>query len=182
MKKINKMMILNLLFFIFLSACEYSVTHLYIFHTNSDQEIESVAIKNEEVSLYQLPTPIKEGYTFDAWYFDSDLTNEYTSSKVYKSDYYIELFAKYSINEYSVNFHISDTEIIERKYNYDDLITPPEVEKEDYIFDGWYLDNNYEAPFNYNLMPAKNLDLYAKWINAPTKETYLVFYGYYDEI
>lgn len=45
--------------------------------------------------------------------------------------------------------------------------TIPEVmppSREGYIFDGWFTDKEYTEPFTYNVMPEKNIKLYAKWI------------------
>ena len=51
----------------------------------------------------------------------------------------------------------------------EDLPTIPQVEKEGYIFVGWYTDAAKTVPFTYDKMPAENVDIYAKW--AETAQT-----------
>ena len=42
-------------------------------------------------------------------------------------------------------------------------ITLPEVTKDGFSFDGWFLDPNFVEPFTLTSMPAKDIVLYAKW-------------------
>lgn len=46
-------------------------------------------------------------------------------------------------------------------------ITEPSIPiKDNYIFDGWYLDNGvFEKKYEFNVMPEQNITLYAKWIS-----------------
>lgn len=82
MDKTNKIFISSILLCLFMTSCEVEVNHLYIFHTYSDEAIKSVTVSKHEKDLYQLPTPTKEGYTFEGWYFDSKFTIEYSPERV----------------------------------------------------------------------------------------------------
>ena len=49
-----------------------------IFNTDSEQSIDnmSVCVACAPATYHDLPTPIKAGYEFDGWYYDSELTNK----------------------------------------------------------------------------------------------------------
>ena len=60
-------------------------------------------------------------------------------------------------------------------------LTPPT--KEGYVFDGWYLDNNtFEQEFTFDVMPAENITLYAKWIQDPLHLSLSELWGARSEI
>ena len=178
----TKNLVITILGCLMLSSCQNEINHLYIFHTYSEQEIKSKLVNKEEKELYQLPTPEKEGYTFEGWYLDSKLTNKYSPDKVVDVEYNVELYAKYTINEYKINYYLSSNEIIENKYNYNDIIENFVPEKEGYTFEGWYLDSDYEQSFDYYQMPSEDLNVYAKWESIPSNDTYLVFLGEFSDI
>lgn len=163
-----------LLFSLFLSSCEKNENYTFVYHTFSDELIKSDIVEKESVDLFQLPTPVKEGYTFDGWYLDKNFLVPYYSSNITTD--VVELFAKYTVNEYKLTFNITSTSIQEVKYNYGDIVELITPKLEGYVFNGWYLDNTFETEFNYYYMPAKDLNIYASWEQAPVKETYLVFY------
>ena len=56
-----------------------------VFNTNGGEEIASmhVCIACSPDSYEDLPTPVREGYNFEGWYYDEELTNkiEFTNSK-----------------------------------------------------------------------------------------------------
>lgn len=58
-----------------------------------------------------------------------------------------------------------------------DTINLPIVEKEGYSFEGWYYDESYSTPYITTLMPAEDINLYAKWeINQYSIQYYTLEY------
>lgn len=72
---------------------------------------------------------------------------------------------------FTINF-INGSETTSKQALYDDDISDLEYTPEcpydgDYVFDGWYADEEYTEKFDFsNPMPANNLILYAKWTPA----------------
>lgn len=175
MKKISKYsMLLMILSSMFLSSCENKEDYTFVYHTFSEQEIKSDVVDKDSVSLHQLPTPEKEGYTFEGWYLDKNYLLPYSVNGLYTD--VVELYAKYTINEYTINFFVSNDKIETKKYNYSDKIDVLTPSLSDYIFDGWYMEPELVNIFDYYYMPAKDVTVYASWKPVEQKETYLVFY------
>ena len=40
---------------------------------------------------------------------------------------------------------------------------PEDPTREGYVFDGWYLDENFETPYSFNTVVTDDITLYAKW-------------------
>ncbi|MGI6701843.1 MAG: InlB B-repeat-containing protein [Christensenellales bacterium] len=50
------------------------------------------------------------------------------------------------------------------EFDYDaDIVLSADPIKDDYAFDGWYLDETFETEFTLTKMPAQNITLYALW-------------------
>ncbi len=115
-----------------------------------------------------LPNPVREGYRFEGWYTDAALNHLFTSSTMPATN--ITLHAKWRINVYRMSFSTSTTSIADRFYEYNDSIEElPTLTRTGYTFLGWYLDSNYQAPYNLSTMPSNDVIVYAKWrINTYT--------------
>ena len=146
-----------------LSSCSSSKKITLVFYPNNNEVIDIITLDKNELESYTLPTPSKEGYTFDDWYFDNEYNNIYDSSKLNDAGIY-SLYAKYNINSYTINIHY-DEDII-YYFNYNELIELDELTKDDYIFDGYYLDENLTNEFKLVNMPSYNIDLYPKFTNV----------------
>ena len=107
--------------------------------------------------------PTREGYTFGGWYIDEELTSAFSFSIMPAEN--IELFAKWIINAYSVSFNSNGgTPISTKTFLYDsELDNLPIPSKLGYVFSNWFLDDEFEQSTNGNNMPAKNIEIYAKW-------------------
>ena len=81
-----------------------TVTYQVTFETNGAGEIGSVEVVENGV-VSDLPTPVKEGFTFDGWFTDTALTVPFDSQTKITSD--ITLYAKWT--EISENPDISDS-------------------------------------------------------------------------
>ena len=128
-----------------------------------------------------LSPAVKEGYTFIGWYDNIECTGEALRALPNGEIENKQLFAKWEINEYTVNYHDTVTNALitdsgnAEIYNVTQTITLLPVAKSGYTFMGWY-DNSacngqaIESLPNGNL---ENKDLYAKWqINEYTVQYY----------
>jgi uncharacterized repeat protein (TIGR02543 family) len=90
---------------------QYTIT----FETNEGTEVS--AITQDFNSNLSAPTnPSLEGYTFSGWYSNIEMTNEFTFATMPAED--IILYAKWSINQYEVNYIVFDND-------YDPLVGIP---------------------------------------------------------
>lgn len=116
----------------------------------------------------QLPVLEATGYIFNGWYLDKELTKKAEEGSIVTSN--IILYASWTKkeavkSEYTVSFNtsggsgISNVKVIEGNK----LERPADPVKENAIFKGWYLDNIYNEPFDFDSVIYKNLTLYAKW-------------------
>ena len=133
---------------------EYSVT----FDSNNETQPQEVIVTHGE--KVTAPKVEKEGYTFKGWYkedgeefnFDTPITDN------------IILTAKWEINKYTVTFVSGVEQHVESQtVKYGSYAEEPDVEleKENYLFRGWY---NGENEFDFKNTPIKaDIELTAKW-------------------
>lgn len=82
--------IIVLLIMIFLINCEKEIT--IEFNTNGGTHVQSVVLN--DIKLFKLPdNPIKDGFEFDGWYLDSELSKEFNHLQNLNND--IVLYAKW---------------------------------------------------------------------------------------
>ena len=148
------------LFFLFGCTVE---KYVVVFHTfDEDNVFEPVEIKQTNFVSYEFPTPTKTGYTFDGWFLDSEYTIKYDSSKL--SNGINELYAKYTINEYTIAIHNDDNTTTDYVFKYNEKVVLDEPEKDGYTFVGYYTDIELTQEFNSTNMPSENMELYPKFI------------------
>ncbi|MFP4478351.1 MAG: InlB B-repeat-containing protein [Candidatus Izemoplasmatales bacterium] len=113
-----------------------------------------------------LPVPVKEGYSFEGWYTSSDYKTEFTKDFMPAGG--ASLYGKWGINDYTMTYYTSGgTSIPSDVFQYQEaIVLPTQPIKEGFIFDGWFIDQDFTIAFNETTMPANDLDLYALWIDA----------------
>ncbi len=129
----------------------------------------SVTSQNENYStVVSEPTaPTKTGYTFVDWYVDSGFNTiwDFVNDLVGTSDF--TLYADWNLNNYLVSFDVDGgTVVSSQTIDYATLVTEPsDPTRTGYIFDGWYSDESTTSiwDFSSDTVPAKNMNLYAKW-------------------
>ncbi|HAE42533.1 MAG TPA: hypothetical protein DCG34_06375 [Clostridiales bacterium] len=139
---------------------EYVVT----FDENGGTTVDAIYSDfNEKIEEPDEPT--KTGYTFDGWFYDDvDFENEFD----FNEDKITEdttLYAKWIINEYTINFVTNGglaVAAITEDYN-TIIALSPVTTREDYDFDGWFSDEalTEEVEFPYTI--TEDITLYAKW-------------------
>ncbi len=130
-------------------------TYTVYFHPNNGSSFSYI---NQPFDTMVMPPedPIYEGYTFNGWYLDSELTQPYSFGAMPAN--IIHLYAKWSLNQYSITFDSaggSAVSAITQDYQ-SDVSTPANPTKEGYTFNGW--DQSVPAT-----MPSNDLTLTATW-------------------
>jgi uncharacterized repeat protein (TIGR02543 family) len=141
------------------------------FDSNGGSEVTAITQDfNTEVTAPSAPT--KEGYSFDGWYSDSELTSLYSFTTMPAQN--LTLYAKWAINQYTITFESnggSAVTAITQDYN-TAVSAPADPTKTDYTFSGWYTDNTtFENAYTFGTMPAGSITLYAKWVSAASSAT-----------
>ena len=77
------------------------------FETNGGTEIQSVKVDKGNC-IDEPAQPIREGYTFDGWYIDSDFEDKFYFITPIGKD--VTLYAKWTVNSYSIVYSLAGGE------------------------------------------------------------------------
>ena len=177
----------------------YTVT----FNTNGGSEIPSQTVTRDNV-VAKPNNPVKDGYSFEAWYLDEGLTTPFNFSNRISKD--TTLFAKWNKNS-EISLPVTDTEknedddtdvVLEEnqrliKFDTDGgtkipkqivvvgamVFKPLDPVKTGYTFRGWFIDENHTTPFDFDKPISTNMTIYAKWEINFYKVTF-VYDNYYN--
>ena len=159
-----------------------SIYHTLTLNYNySGRANDNQIVKNGET--FNLPSPKRDGYTFQGWYKDSKFTE---SSKVNTGDRVclgnnLTLYAKWKANTYVVSFvsNISgatgSTSNVTCTYDQNCTLTKNGFSKTGYTFQGWATTASGNKVYNNsqvvkNLATSGTVKLYGKW----TANTYVI--------
>ena len=125
----------------------------------------------EEDGIVREPTaPACEGYKFEGWYSDRELTTKYEFSTPVKKSFI--LYAKWTKEKRTVTFdgngHTPVPAPIEVEYG-EPVAKPTAPTAEGYTFLGWYTEISCDNPYDFSLPVKNNLTLYARWVDASAK-------------
>lgn len=131
------------------------------FETGDGPEISSLSV--EYGQSIPLEDPHYSGHVFLGWYLDPDYQEPLDFMDMPARD--LTLYARYEPATYQIFVHLGTGEdpiIFERTYEspIGDLDIP---ERTGFTFDGWFLDEDFDKPFNHDRMPDHDLDIYARW-------------------
>lgn len=114
--------------------------------------------------------PTQTGYTFDGWYSDENLGQEWNFDTPITED--IPLYAKWTVCTYTVTFDtnggtINSGNITEYTYG-EGAKLPTDVTRPGYTFGGWYKNSNFsgEPVKEISKTDTGNKTYYAKWLSA----------------
>lgn len=113
--------------------------------------------------------PTKLGYTFDGWYYDYNCSSNklvtFNQEDKILITQNITFYAKWTANLYNLLCHTNiNNETINNTYTYNQQLTlPTGLNKANYIFDGWFSDEALTERFTLETMPARSVNIYAKW-------------------
>lgn len=118
--------------------------------------------------------PEKAGYKFVNWVKEDGSTfnfNEQVSANVtLKADY-----IKVDETKYVVSFETNGGSTVSSiVVNPNSTILPPLSTKDNYILEGWYIDQKYETKFTKDTVINSDLTLYAKWTSTDVDKYYIV--------
>jgi uncharacterized repeat protein (TIGR02543 family) len=112
------------------------------FNTDNGELTSTTIHYTYQQTLPTLEEPTRQGHTFQGWFLDESLTTPFNIDNMPASD--IELYAKWSVNQYTVSFVSShlDQPILSNDVAYGEqpiLPTPPA--RNGYTFLGWRADD-----------------------------------------
>ncbi|HOI46357.1 MAG TPA: InlB B-repeat-containing protein, partial [Bacilli bacterium] len=162
------------IFLLFLASCVNPQTQITItFNTNGGNVIEDMIVSSTSSSV-NLPTPVKEGSTFDGWYTDAEFNSPFTIGALLTNTQ-LTLFAKWTetINQVTVIFEANGgTAISAVNVAVGGTITAPTAPtKTGFTFDGWFSDSALTTSFVFTTTITSNITLYAKWTPVVTTIT-----------
>ena len=159
---------------------EFTIT----FDTRGGSEVKPITIA--EGATITLPrNPTKEGYIFDGWYLSDEFIEKFNATQTISSN--ITVYAKWKEDggnqdekqSYTITFDTQGgSEVKSITIAEGETITlPSNPTKEGYIFDGWYLSDEFIEKFNATQTISSDITVYAKWKedgNQDEKQTYTV--------
>ena len=159
MKKITKLLIIIGILFIIAGCNNNNSDNEYVlkFETNTSVKLEDRVYEEYKSKIGELPTVTKEGYTFIGWYVNPNFLEgtEVTSETLIGKN--ITIYAKFEPNKYRINYDLDGGTVADggsfdfndNIKHYDEILTLPRLEKENYLFLGWEDPNNklYKTEF-----------------------------------
>ena len=145
------------------TAIEYTIT----FNTNGGDTItaKQIAFGTELTDDNAIPTPVKTGYTFIAWYSNEGLTTEFTATTMPANN--VDLYAKWEIIDYTITYENVDGATNNNPATYTVLtegVTLQDPTKAGYTFEGWFTDSEFETAFTgITEGSTGNITVYAEW-------------------
>ena len=110
----------------------------------------------KDTLINKIDDPIRNGYTFEGWYTDTNFTTEwdFENDSVKEDD--ITLYAKWTKNSYDVVFNSQGgSEVKGQSAKFDEKIEKPqEPTKAGYTFAGWYKEQQCENPWDFATDPS----------------------------
>jgi uncharacterized repeat protein (TIGR02543 family) len=143
---------------------DWSETFYKIIFMDGETEIDNQLVgENGTVSS---PDPTREGYTFDGWYIDPELTDVYDFDTSVIIG--IVLYAKWTLNTYTVTFMDGDrvlSGLIRNAIPHGTAVNRPETDpsKDGYIFGDWYSNSGLTTLFSFSTPITDNTIVYAKF-------------------
>ena len=135
-------------------------------------------IETDGNEIIQLPTaPAKDGYDFDGWFFNIELTEEVKQLINIKDN--ISVYAKFTEKQYTVTYNLDGGENAPSNPTSYTIttedITLQDPIKEGYVFEGWYAESNFITKIS-DIPRGSHapVNLYAKWKAIEYKITYVL--------
>ena len=146
-----------------------SKTITYVMNNDEATKIETKTSTNSVLTKEELVTPVVDGFKFDGWYLDAELTQQANESTALSSN--ITLYAKWTQEKFDVTYEenligvsevtdlnnvttIGDSDLVQ--------LTDPSGK---YTFGGWYKDKELTTVASAGNI-SEDTTLYAKWTLA----------------
>ena len=152
---------------IIVNAVKSAILYQIHYHPNGTQSADDYTESYTIESITKkLESKTRRGYTFDGWYTDEDFNNR-IEEIVHGSYGDIDLYAKWTIDNYTITYHLNDgtnDNSNPATYTVNDSVTLADASKRGYTFEGWFTDDIYTERFNgLEKGSIGNIDVYAKW-------------------
>lgn len=108
--------------------------------------------------------PTREGYRFDGWYWDAEYTREFIFATNTMPSCDVTVYAKWT-KQYTVTFDSrggSDVAPVTGEAG-DPVAAPDAPVRAGYVFDGWFADAEGTTPYEFGVIPAQDVTVYALW-------------------
>ena len=147
--------------------CTYMVTY-------STQGHGSAIASTKGISCLPDPLPIPEetGWEFQGWYLDDAYQEKAIDGAAITTD--TTLYAKWEkIPKYTITLQVAGEGMLAQftLYKGKKIPKPADPVKEDYSFDGWYIDSACTMQWNFDTSIEGDVVLYAKWISTKEPST-----------
>ncbi len=123
--------------------------------------VNSITMAIRTNNKYELPSPVKEGYTFDCWTLNDE---EIPMVGTWKRSGDATLIAKWSVKSYEIGFNANEGEMEDVKLTvtYDKEAELPTPTRKGYAFVGWEYKNKVLNGGVWKI-DGENIVLNAKW-------------------
>lgn len=138
--------------------------------SEDDSTIDTIT-QNYQTMVSAPANPTKTGYDFAGWYADEELQTPFTFPIASMPADDFSVYAKWTIKSYSVDFNTDGaTAVSSQTIEYNSYAERPTTiptktptSTTGYYFAGWYTDNTYTTPFDFdNTAITDNKTIYAK--------------------
>ena len=142
-------------------------TYEVTFHSNGGSKVGKQTVAEGDKAV-EPTTPLREGYTFEGWYSDPELTQDWDFDNPITEN--VDLYANWTENEnrqeLTVTFNSQGgSEVAPQTVLKGDLAKRPADPTKDNktTFAGWYTDSSCTVPFDFSTQIVESITLYAKW-------------------
>ena len=119
-------------------------------------------------------TPIREGYLFAGWYKEPGFTTHVTfPTQVKESITYYGRFVETGTVTFLVDGELLEEQIFMMNGTAYEPIEPAAPEKEDYLFDGWYKDEEFTMPVIFPAQVKESTTYYGRFVEIGTVQFYV---------
>ncbi len=151
---------------------QWAINHYTVsFDVDGGSTISNQTIDYGEKASQPTPEPTKAGHTFVGWYTSSTGNTHFNFDTAITGDTVV--FAKWSpvAVTHTVSFDVDGGSAVSNQtVTHEGKASQPTSAptKADYTFGGWYTNNAYTTPYNFDTAITANTVIYAKWISNNT--------------
>ena len=139
---------------------------IYIyFDATGGNSVDKIMIPHGEKLGDKLPTANKAGHSFEGWYLEETLQTRVYEDTIFNSS--TTIYAKWQKKTYTITYDVKGAQ---EGFNIDTAVYGSIIDlnvkkpiKQHYIFLGWFIDNECEAPASTQYVVMDNVTLYAGW-------------------
>lgn len=122
----------------------------------------------EESETITLPTPTREGYTFDGWYLKNDFSGSKETEIKVGSKGDRTYYAKWTIENYELTYHLNggvNPPDVLTSYTIETAVELPKPSREHYTFEGWFDNESLTGTVVASIVKGSTgkKEFYAKW-------------------